>query len=144
MYWYERQFWFFPPVLSTAQVSDCAIELTKAGSRSGTKTSKLERILDIDVRSVYRRIYYQLNTTSISDRLQCYVDNMASITTLSPPREPKLSFFLSDSYASWWIRQEVDPNYDAYRRQKWSIKSCICHKCVCVSGVRCRIVALKS
>ena len=52
-----------------------------AGSRSGTKTSQLERILDINVRSLYRRIYYQLNTTSISDRLQCYVDKMASITT---------------------------------------------------------------
>ena len=43
-----------------------------------------------NVWSLYRRIYYQLNTTSISDRLQRYVDKMASITTLpSNPREPK-------------------------------------------------------
>ena len=32
-------FWIFPPVLVTAHVSDCAIELTEAGNRSGTKTS---------------------------------------------------------------------------------------------------------
>ena len=32
-------FWIFPSLLLTARVSDCAIELAKAGSRSGTKTS---------------------------------------------------------------------------------------------------------
>ena len=147
-------FWIFPPVLVTAHVSDCAIELTEAGcrhGRSGTKTSSLlESILDINVRSLYRRIYHQLNTTSISDRLQRYVDKMASITTadnytpLPIPGNQSSHFFPSDSYVSRWIIQKVDPNYDAYRRQKWSIKSCIGHKCVCVYGVGYRIVALKS
>ena len=101
MYRYERHFGSSHRYSSlrplTAHVSDCAIELTEAGSRSGTKTSWLERILDINVRSLYRRIYYQLNTTSISDRLQRYVDKMASITTADNytpfnPREPKQSF----------------------------------------------------
>ena len=32
----------------------------------------------------------------------------------------------------------VDPNYDAYRRQNSSIKSCFGHKYVCVYEVRCR------
>ena len=73
-------------------------------------------------------------------------DNYTPLPTCPIPgnREPKQSFFPSDSYASRWIIQKVDPNYDAYRRQKWSIKSCIGHKCVCVYGVGCRIVALKS
>ena len=77
-------FWIFPPVLVTAHVSDCAIELTEAGSGLvgvAQRHHQLERILDINVRSLYRRIYHQLNTTSISDRLQRYVDKMASITT---------------------------------------------------------------
>ena len=85
MYRRERHFGSFHRysslLMSGAHVSDCAIELTEAGSRSGTKTSLLERILDINVRSLYRRIYHQLNTTSISDRLQRYVDKMASIRT---------------------------------------------------------------
>ena len=50
----------------------------------------------------------------------------------------------SDSYASWWKIYKVDPNYDAYRSQKSSNKSCFGHKYVCVYEVRCRIVALKS
>ena len=114
----------------------------------------MERILDINVRSLYRRIYYQLNTTSISDKLQRYVDKMTSITTLpsNPQEHPKQSFFPSDSYAASFsstrhgeiMIQKVDPNYDAYRRQKWPIKSCIGHIYVCVYGVGCRIVALKS
>ena len=156
MYRRERHFGSFHRysslLMSGAHVSDCAIELTEAGSRSGTKTSLLERILDINVRSLYRRIYHQLNTTSISDRLQRYVDKMASIRTTADNNTPlppipgnrSSHFFPSDSYASRWIIQKVDPNYDAYRRQKWSIKSCIGHKFVCVYGVGCRIVALKS
>ena len=40
--------------------------------------------------------------------------------------------------------KNVDPNYDAYRRQKSSIKSCFGHKYVYVCEVRCRIVTLKS
>ena len=40
--------------------------------------------------------------------------------------------------------KNVDPNYDAYRRQKSSIKSCFGHKYVYVCEVRCQIVALKS
>ena len=156
MYRRERHFGSFHRysslLMSGAHVSDCAIELTEAGSRSGTKTSLLERILEINVRSLYRRIYHQLNTTSISDRLQRYVDKMASIRTTADNNTPlppipgnqSSHFFPSDSYASRWIIQKVDPNYDAYRRQKWSIKSCIGHKFVCVYGVGCRIVALKS
>ena len=103
----------------------------------------MERILDINVRSLYQRI---LSTKYDLDlRLLRYVDKMASITTLpSNPREPKQPFFPSDSYASRWIIQKGVPSYDAYRRQKWSIKSCIGHKCVCVYGVGCRIVALMS
>ena len=50
--------------------------------------SLLERILDINVRSLYRRIYHQLNTTSISDRLQRYVDKMASIRTTADNNTP--------------------------------------------------------
>ena len=92
--------------------------------------------------------HYILSTKYDLDlsRLQPYVDKMASITTLpSNPLEPKQSFFSPwDSYASRWIIQKVDPNYDAYWRQKWPIKCYIGHKCVCVYGVGCRIVALKS
>ena len=51
-----------------------------AESRGG-KTSSTERILDSNVRLQYCRISQQLNTTSISDRLYHYVDQMASITT---------------------------------------------------------------
>ena len=40
--------------------------------------------------------------------------------------------------------KNVDPNYDAYRRQKSSIKSCFGHKYVYVCEVRYQIVALKS
>ena len=40
--------------------------------------------------------------------------------------------------------KNVDPNYDAYRRQKPPIKNCFVLKYVCVYEVRCRIVALKS
>ena len=40
--------------------------------------------------------------------------------------------------------KNVDPNYDAYRRQKTSIKSCFGHKYVYVCEVRCQIVPLKS
>ena len=50
----------------------------------------------------------------------------------------------SDSDASWWMLHKVDPHYDAYRRQKSSIRSCIGHKYVYVYEVGCRIVALKS
>ena len=39
---------------------------------------------------------------------------------------------------------KVDPNYEAYRSQKSSNKSCFGYKYVCVYEVRCRIVALKS
>ena len=92
MYRRERHFGSFHRysslLMSGAHVSDCAIELTEAGSRSGTKTSLLERILDINVRSLYRRIYHQLNTTSISDRLQRYVDKMASIRTTADNNTP--------------------------------------------------------
>ena len=56
----------------------------------------------------------------------------------------KINLKTIDSYASRWIVNKVDPNYDAYRRQKWSIGSCIGHKYVCVNEVGCRIVALKS
>ena len=40
--------------------------------------------------------------------------------------------------------KNVDPNYDAYRRQKSSIKSCFGHKYVYVCEVQCQIVALRS
>ena len=53
-----------------------------------------------------------------------------------------VKFLRAEAYAPWW--KNVDPNYDAYRRQKSSIKSCFGHKYVCVYEVRCRIVALKS
>ena len=52
--------------------------------------------------------------------------------------------FRSQIDASWWMVQKVDPHYDAYRRQKSSIRSCIGHKYVYVYEVGCRIVALKS
>ena len=45
----------------------CHTRSTTAGSRSG-KTSQTECILDSNVRSLYRRIFQQLNTTSILDR----------------------------------------------------------------------------
>ena len=96
----------------------------------------------------------QINTTSISNRLHCYVDQIAPITTrIQLPSDhrkwsPCLLFtnLTSDSYARKITRhgENVDPNYDAYRRQKSSIKSCFGHKYVCVYEVRCRIVALKS
>ena len=50
----------------------------------------------------------------------------------------------SDSYASWWITYRIDPNYDAYRGQKSSVKSCIGHKYICVDAVRCWIFAIKN
>ena len=40
--------------------------------------------------------------------------------------------------------KNVDPNYNAYRRQKSSIKSCFGHKYVYVCEVWCQIVAFKS
>ena len=52
--------------------------------------------------------------------------------------------FRSQIDASWWMVQKVDPHYDAYRRQKSSIRSCSGHKYVYVYEVGCRIVALKS
>ena len=135
-------FWIFPPVLVTAHVSDCAIELTKAGSRSGKDI--------IDGTHTWERCSVTISEDILSTkydldlRLQSHVDKMASITTLpSKPRESS-PFFPPDSYVSRWIIQKVDPNYNVYQRQKWSIKSCIGHKCVCVYGVGCRIVALNS
>ena len=108
----------------------------------------MERILDINIWSLYRRIYYQLNTTSISDRLQRYVDKMTSITTLpSNPREGTKAVLFSVKFLRVTVyryTEKVDPNYNAYRRQKWSIKRCIGHKCVCVYGAGCWLVALKS
>ena len=63
--------------LSTGtHVSDGAITHHAYESwQSERQTSSLiGRILDINVRSLYLRIYYQLNTTSISNRLQRYGD----------------------------------------------------------------------
>ena len=68
------------------------------------------------------------------------IDNDINLTPFQSPIPPKTS----DSYASRWIINKVDPNYDAYRRQKWLIRSCIGHKYVCVNEVGCRILALKS
>ena len=42
------------------------------------------------------------------------------------------------------MKNKVDPNYDVYRRQKSSIKSCLGHKYVYVYEVQCWTVALKS
>ena len=77
---------------------------------------------------------------------------MASITTriqLPSDHPKKKSLCLptsipgSDSDASWWMVHKVDPHYDAYRRQKSLIRSCIGHKYVYVYEVGCRVVALK-
>ena len=80
-----------------------------------------------------------------------YLDILAPITTWIQLLFDHLKWspfvyeiFTSDSYASWWKIYKVDPNYDAYRSQKSSNKSCFGLKYVCVYEVRCRIVALKS
>ena len=82
---------------------------------------------------------------------QCWlndIDNDTNPATLDHP--PKKALCLptsipgSDSDASWWMVQKVDPHYDAYRRQKSSIRSCIGHKYVYAYEVGCRVVALKS
>ena len=125
-----------------------------AGNR-GDKTSETERILDSNVWSLYRRIFQQQTTTSISNRLHRYVDQIAPITTwiqlLSDHRKwspcllclPILGQILTRGSLRIMVKN-VDPNYDGYRRQKSSIKSCFGHKYVYVCEVRCQIVALKS
>ena len=111
----------------------------------------MERILDIIIRLLYRRVYYQINATSISDRLQRYVDKMTSIITL--PSDPRAGTKPVPFYHQILTRHCVPvhresrsklPYYDTHRRQTWSIKRCIGHKCVGVYGAGCRLVALKS
>ena len=89
-----------------------------------------ECILDSNVRSLYRRTFNN-EMTSISDRLYHYrhKSNYFPTTKMKSLCLPGC-VSRSDSYMSQWIIYKVDPNYDAYRRQKSSIKSCIGHRYV--------------
>ena len=65
---------------------------------------------------------------------------MNAATFRSP--QMKSLFIVYQSYVRFL--RAVDPNNDAYRRQKSPITSCFGIKYVCVYEVRIRIVALKS
>ena len=59
--------------MSNHMVFKLPLTMHTAGNQSG-KTSEIERILDSNVWSLHRRIFYQLNTTFISNRLHHFVD----------------------------------------------------------------------
>ena len=102
----------------------------------------IEPISDRNFRSLYRKIFWQLNSTSISYIAPlCLLNDFNNDTYLVRDTQPRKEVLLWTSYscALLWMIQKVDPKLQLTSQAKSLFKSCIDRIYSCIYEVECRI-----
>ena len=103
----------------------------------------IEPISDRNFRSLYRKIFWQLISTSISYiALLCLLNDFDKDTYLVRDTQPRKEVLLLTSYscALLWMIQKVVPKLQLTSKAKSLFKSCIDRIYSCIYEVGCRII----